>query len=50
MSATDGRLGNCLFAAPILPTLFRRRLPNMVAMLATALVAIAERAYVERLG
>jgi putative MATE family efflux protein len=41
---------NPLVTAPILPTLFRLSLPNMVAMLATAFVAIAETAYVGRLG
>lgn len=39
-----------LVSAPILPTLVRLSLPNMVAMLATALVAIAETTYVGRLG
>ncbi len=41
---------NPLVAAPILPTLVRLSLPNMVAMVATALVAIAETTYVGRLG
>jgi putative MATE family efflux protein len=39
-----------LLTAPILPTLLRLSVPNIVAMLATALVAIAETAYVGRLG
>ena len=33
---------NPLLAAPILPTLLRLTLPNLAAMLVTALVAIAE--------
>jgi putative MATE family efflux protein len=41
---------NPLLTAPILPTLLRFALPNMVAMLATALAAIAETAYVGRFG
>lgn len=39
-----------LLAAPILPTLVRLSLPNMAAMAATALVAIAETIYVGALG
>lgn len=39
-----------LLTAPIVPTLLRFALPNMVAMLATALAAIAETAYVGRFG
>ncbi len=39
-----------LLSKPILQTLVRLSLPNMVAMLATALVAIAETAYVGILG
>ncbi|MSP48374.1 MAG: MATE family efflux transporter [Alphaproteobacteria bacterium] len=39
-----------LLSAPILPTLVRLGLPNMAAMLATALVAIAETSYVGFLG
>lgn len=41
---------NPLLTAPILPTLIRLSLPNMAAMLATALVAVAETIYVGRLG
>ena len=41
---------NPLLAAPILPTLVWLTLPNTVAMLATALVAIAETSYIGRLG
>lgn len=39
-----------LLTAPILPLLLRLALPNMLAMLATALAAVAETAYVGRLG
>lgn len=39
-----------LLTAPILPTLLRLSLPNMAAMLAIALVAIAETAYIGLLG
>ena len=39
-----------MLTAPILPTLVRLSLPNMMAMLAMALVAIAETAYVGTLG
>ncbi len=39
-----------LLSAPLLPTLLRFALPNMVAMLATALAAIAETAYVGSFG
>jgi putative MATE family efflux protein len=41
---------NPLLAGPILPTLARLAAPNMVAMVATSCVAIAETAYVGRLG
>jgi putative MATE family efflux protein len=41
---------NPLLTAPILPTLVRFALPNMGAMLATALAAIAETTYVGKLG
>jgi putative MATE family efflux protein len=41
---------NPLLSAPILSTLVRLTLPSAVAMLATALVAIAETSYVGRLG
>jgi len=41
---------NALLNAPILPTLLRLSLPNMAAMLAIALVAIAETAYIGLLG
>lgn len=39
-----------LLQGPILPTLLRLTLPNTVAMVATALAAIAETTYVGRLG
>ncbi len=39
-----------LLRSPIFPTLLRLSLPNMLAMLASALVAIAETSYVGRLG
>jgi putative MATE family efflux protein len=39
-----------LLSAPVLPTLLRFALPNMGAMLATALAAIAETGYVGRFG
>jgi putative MATE family efflux protein len=41
---------NPLLSGPILPTLVRFALPNMAAMLAGSLAAIAETAYVGRLG
>ena len=41
---------NPLLSAPILPTLVRFALPNMVAMLATALATVTETAYVGSLG
>lgn len=46
----EARPANPLLAAPILATLLRLGLPNMAAMLATALVAVAETYYVGRLG
>ena len=39
-----------LLSVPILPTLLRFAAPNLVAMVASALAAIAETAYVGRLG
>jgi putative MATE family efflux protein len=39
-----------LLTSPILPTLLKLALPNTVAMLATALVAVAETSYIGRLG
>ena len=45
-----GIISSPLLAGPICPTLVRLSLPNMFAMLASALVAIAETAYVGALG
>jgi hypothetical protein len=42
------RVADPPLTAPILPTLVRFALPNMGAMLATALAAIAETTYVGR--
>lgn len=39
-----------LLNAPILPTIWRLSLPNLLAMMASALVTIAETAYVGQLG
>lgn len=41
---------NRLLTAPILPTLVRLAIPNTIAMLGTALVAVAETSYIGRLG
>src|SRR6266513_4756133 len=41
---------NTLLTSPILPTLLRLALPNTVAMVGTALVAVAETSYIGRLG
>ncbi|MBN8962299.1 MAG: MATE family efflux transporter [Rhizobiales bacterium] len=41
---------NPLLTSPILPTLLRLALPNVVAMLGSTLVAVAETAYIGRLG
>src|SRR5437868_14729323 len=41
---------NSLVTSPILPTLLKLALPNMVAMFGTALVAVAETSYIGRLG
>ena len=41
---------NSLLSAPILPTLLRLTAPNLIAMVAMALVAIAETSYVGLLG
>lgn len=46
----SSRSSDALLQAPILATLLRFALPNMGAMLATALAAIAETSYVGRLG
>lgn len=39
-----------LTSGPVLPTIWRLSLPNMLAMVATALVSVAETAYVGQLG
>ena len=41
---------NRLLTAPILPTLLRLAVPNNIAMFGSALVAVAETAYIGRLG
>jgi putative MATE family efflux protein len=41
---------NSMLTAPILPTLLRLALPNMVAMFGSTLVAVAETSYIGRLG
>ncbi|HUX26293.1 MAG TPA: MATE family efflux transporter [Burkholderiales bacterium] len=48
--AAADRAVDPLLTVPILPTLVRFALPNMGAMLATALAAIAETTYVGKLG
>ena len=48
--AVPPRFSHTLLAAPILPTLVRLSLPNMMAMVASALVAVAETGYVGYLG
>ena len=51
VTSTDtARPADPLLSAPLLPTLLRFALPNMVAMLATALAAIAETSYVGSFG
>ena len=49
-SQADGQAANPLLSAPVLPTLLRFALPNMAAMVSTALAAIAETAYVGSFG
>ncbi|MDP1868405.1 MAG: MATE family efflux transporter [Bradyrhizobium sp.] len=41
---------NSLLTSPILPTLLQLTLPNAIAMVGTTLVAVAETAYIGRLG
>ncbi|HEY0329090.1 MAG TPA: MATE family efflux transporter [Rhodopseudomonas sp.] len=41
---------NGLLTAPILPTLLRLAIPNAIAMVGSALVAVAETSYIGRLG
>lgn len=43
-------LANKLLTSPILPTLLKLALPNTIAMFGSALVAVAETAYIGRLG
>ena len=50
LSAPAAPPANQLLTAPILPTLLRLALPNTIAMLGTALVAVAETSYIGRLG
>jgi len=50
LGASAGSRQNPLLSAPILPTLLRLTFPNLMAMLVTALVAIAETVYVGVLG
>lgn len=49
-AATTAVTADRLLTAPILPTLLRLALPNTVAMAGSALVAVAETAYIGRLG
>ena len=49
-AAPAGTPVNRLLTTPILPTLLKLALPNMVAMVGTALVAVAETSYIGRLG
>ena len=49
-AAAPARPPDPLLTAPLVPTLLRFALPNMLAMLATALAAIAETAYVGSFG
>ena len=41
---------NSLLTSPILPTLLKLALPNVIAMVGTTLVAVAETSYIGRLG
>jgi putative MATE family efflux protein len=50
MTRLRTEVANRLLTAPILPTLLRLSLPNLAAMLTTALVAIAETSYIGVLG
>jgi len=50
MSSSSLPAGNPILTAPILATIVRLSTPNMMAMVATASVAIAETAYVGLLG
>jgi len=50
MTLTPAPSGNPILTAPIVATILRLSTPNMMAMVATAAVAIAETAYVGLLG
>jgi len=50
MSAAPTPSNNPLLTAPVLPTLCRLAVPNIVAMVGSAVAAIAETAYVGQLG
>ncbi len=50
MTVTPAPAGNPILTAPIVTTILRLSTPNMMAMVATAAVAIAETAYVGLLG
>jgi putative MATE family efflux protein len=49
-AATAKVPANGLLTSPILPTLLKLALPNVVAMVGTTLVAVAETSYIGRLG
>src|SRR5439155_739979 len=49
-SAVPAAPVNSLLTSPILPTLLKLSLPNVIAMFGTALVAVAETSYIGRLG
>lgn len=50
MTAQARAAANPVLSAPILPTLIRFAVPNLIAMVATASAAIAETSYVGQLG
>ena len=50
MAAAPAPTANPLLTAPVLPTLWRLAVPNIVAMVGSAVAAIAETAYVGQLG
>src|ERR1700693_5526040 len=49
-AAPLGVPANSLLTSPILPTLLKLALPNVVAMFGSTLVAVAETSYIGRLG
>lgn len=49
-SAGTAQAASPLLTAPLVPTLFRLAVPNMLAMVATALAAVAETAYMGSFG